>query len=164
MDAEQHRMRERKREEKIILRKEVKMCVDCAFIIIFFCFFPYTSGTCESLFMPCNIKGNGDLWLYIRFFILVAIVNLQYLTILIKSEFQDSKIELWDKKVTNMVFTFFILSWKKACIVTKGHVCCNLVPTEFLYRGPYLFYCTFYKVMTHSILDSILQRMNIFNT
>ncbi len=31
------------------------------------------------------------------------------------------------------------------------------VPIEFLHRGPYFFYCTFYKVMTHSILNSMLK-------
>ncbi len=34
------------------------------------------------------------------------------------------------------------------------------VPIEFLFRGHYFFYCTFYKIMTRSVLDSMLPRMN----
>ncbi len=89
----------------------------------------------------------------------------------------------------NMFFTFF-LSWKQACIVTKGYVCCNCSnhwhqlyggtihiqhsPTEkqfqsrfqlnFFMGTLFFLYYIFYKIMTHSILDCMLPRMNIFNT
>ncbi len=58
----------------------------------------------------------------------LAIVNLQYLTTLIKSELQDVNLQFQYRspnceiKGHTFGFYFFILSWKQACIVTKGHV------------------------------------------
>ncbi len=38
------------------------------------------------------------------------------------------------------------------------------VPIEFVHTvDPNFFYCTFYTVMTHLVLDSMLPRMNTFN-
>ncbi len=132
-----------------------------------------------------NCDFISEFWLF--FF---AIVNLQYLTILIKSELQDVnsqfqyRSELWDKKVTITVFTFFysvtetsLHSNQRPCmlellLVTASAIMgapstSNTHPQEgsrfqlnFCIGDSIFFYCTFYKVMTHSVLDSMLPRMN----
>ncbi len=59
---------------------------------------------------------------------LLAIVNLQYLTILIKSELQDVNLQFQYRslisEIKNIWFLLCILSWKQACIENKGHVIC----------------------------------------
>ncbi len=152
-------------------------------IFMLVCFSPNTSGPYESLLLPWNIKCNCD-FISDFFFLQLWIYSRNRM----KSEFQYRSPNC-EIKGHRYGFYGFILSWKQACIVTKGHVYCNVCwsqasatmghihvhpppptesnsikfPIEFLHRGPYLLYCTLYKVMTHSSLDSMLPRMNIFN-
>ncbi len=66
-----------------------------------------------------------------QMFFLLAIVNLQYLTILIKSELQDVNLQFQYRspnceiKRSQICFLLFYSVMEQACIVTKGHVCCN---------------------------------------
>ncbi len=86
------------------------MCVRLHSLCLFV-FSHYKSGTYERLFMPWNIKGNGYLRLYLRFF---CSCNFEFTVShnLIKSELQDVNFQFQYrspnceiKKVTNMVFT-----------------------------------------------------------
>ncbi len=62
-------------------------------------------------------------------FFFLEIVNLQYLTILIKFDLQDVNFQFQYRspncEIKRSHICFLFLSWKQACTVTKGHVCCN---------------------------------------
>ncbi len=95
--------------------EEWECVLDCAFLCLYV-FSPYSCGTYESLLMPWNIKGNGKLWLYLRILtFILTVVNLQYLTNLIKSELQDvsSHYLQWGKKVFSQPPIVQVLPLKK---------------------------------------------------
>ncbi len=114
----------------------------------------------------------------------LAIVNLQYLTILIKSAVQDVNLqfqyrslncEIKRSQICLLLFysveTSLHSNQRPCMLITdisyhESTIQIQPTPTEkqfqsrfklnFYIGEPILFYCTFYKVMTHAVLDTVV--------
>ncbi len=136
-----------------------------------------------KLISVMEYKGNCDLficfvskiWLFILFHFFFVIVNLQYLSILKKSELHEvisnnRNLNCEIKRSQILFLRIFILWQKQAGIVTKGHVWWSRALAYMRAPPPpdwkqyhsmlQLNFYTLYKVMTHSVLDSMLPRTN----